>query len=70
MIEDLEKSEDYYKVTRTLNGEMKAARMFGTALVVIMTKEAPLDLPLVIEEIREGDLCSLRVFDRFESITF
>ena len=45
---------------------MKAGRLYGTGLLVMVTREAPLDMPLVPERVRPGDLLALQVFDRYD----
>ena len=45
---------------------MIAGRQYGTSLLVMMTKEAPMETPLVPEQIREGDLTAIRVFHRYD----
>ena len=46
---------------------MKAGRLYGTALLVMVTREAPLEEPLVPERVRAGDLLALPVFDRYDA---
>ena len=64
--EKMEEVEERHQVTERIAGAMKAARAFGTGVMVLMTKEAPMDTPLVPERIREGDLQAIRVFDRYD----
>ena len=59
-------AERRHKVRSKLSGAMKAARQYGTGIMIMMTKEAPMDTPLVIERIRPGDLTALRKFDRYD----
>jgi len=64
--EQMTECEQKYQITQRLNQAMKASRAYGTSVVIIMTKEAPMDMPLIPEEILPGDLKALRVFDRFD----
>lgn len=58
--------EKKHLIRKWLSGAMKAGDAFGSAVMMFMTREAPLNEPLVIEELREGVLLYLRVFDRFD----
>jgi len=60
-------AEEEYNVVGKLGRAMKAGRLYGTGLLVMMTREAPLDTPLNPDQIREGDLVALQVFDRFDA---
>lgn len=66
--EAMAEAEDRHRVTTQLAKVMRAARQFGTGVLVMMTKETGGDLtqPLIPERIRPGDLTALRVFNRFE----
>ena len=55
-----------HDVTGALAGALKAGSAYGTGCVVMVTREAPLTEPLVIERIRPGDLAALHVFDRYD----
>ena len=46
---------------------MKMGRLFGTGLLVMITREAPLDESLVLERVRNGDLISLMPIDRYDA---
>ena len=59
-------AEMRHQVRQRLNQGLRAASAFGTALVVPITREAPLTEPLMVNRIRPGDLVSLQVFDRFD----
>ena len=63
----MEKAERKHMMTMKLATAMKAARVYGTGLVVMMTKEAPMETPLIPERIRPGDLTALRAFDRYDA---
>ena len=64
MMEDL---EDSLGVADALASAMKSGRLYGTGLLVIVTNEAMMNTPLVIENIKPGDLKSLLYFDRFNA---
>ena len=65
-VEKMIEAEERHDVTAALGDAMKAARQHGTGAVILMTTEAPMDWPLVPEQIREGDLKNLLVVDRWE----
>ena len=66
-VETMEAAEKEYDVVNKLGRAMKAGRLYGTGLLVMMTREAPLETPLVPDRIRAGDLVGLQVFDRFDA---
>ena len=53
-------------LVRGLSDAMKAARLYGTALLIPITQEATLDMPLDITRIRPGDLSHFWVCHRHE----
>ena len=53
-------------LAQALNRAMRAGRQYGTAILVLVTAEAPMDTPLYPERIREGDLIALRVYDKYD----
>ena len=55
-----------HDVTGALANAMKSGTAYGTGCVVMVTREAPLTEPLVVERIRPGDLKALHVFDRYD----
>ena len=59
-------AEERHKVRKLLADAMVAGSVFGTAVAVLVTKEAPLTDPLMPERIRPGDLSAIHVFDRFD----
>lgn len=64
--ETMAEAEERHHVRRKLSQAMRAARAYGTAVCVLMTREAPLTSPLLPERIRPGDLSAIRVFDRYD----
>lgn len=64
-LDRLNEEELMLEVTDRLAGAMKAARLYGTGAVVMMTNEAMPEMPLNVDMIREGDLTNLLVVDRF-----
>ena len=65
-IDAMTKVEADLKVVAKLRQAMKAARQYGTGVLVMMTKEAPMESPLIAKRIRPGDLTNLLVLNRFE----
>ena len=55
-----------YDVAERLTRAMIAGRLYGTGVLLLMTREAPLDTPLNINRIQKGDLISLLAFDRWD----
>ena len=66
-IERMVEAEERHQVWMKLAKAMKAARAMGTGMLLMVTKEAPMDTPMEPERIREGDLLALHVFDRFDA---
>ena len=62
----MEDAEIKHRVQHSLSRAMQGARAYGSAVVIMMTKEAPMDTELNIDAIRPGDLTTLRVFDRYD----
>ena len=62
----MENAERKHKVQQQLAKAMRAARKQGTGLLVMVTREAPLEEPLDINALKPGDLETLKVFDRFD----
>ena len=60
-------AETRHRVKSRLKRVMKAGRLFGTALMVMVTREDKLDAPLMLERVRVGDLLGLPVFNRFSA---
>ena len=65
-VEAMEMAERELGVETALNQAMKAADQYGTGVVVIMSGEDMLDVPLDLNRIREGDVTALHYFDRFD----
>ena len=65
--EAMEEAEQRHMIRQRLRMAMRSARAYGSSLMVLVTKEAPLEEPLVIERIRPDDLTSIRVFDRYDA---
>lgn len=66
-IELIQQSELDLNITEKLAMAMKAGRLFGTGLVILITKEAPLDMPLNIDRLQSGDLLNILAVDRFDA---
>lgn len=65
-VEAMVEAELKHDVRDALRRAMKAGRQYGTGLLVMMTNEAPLEIPLNIDQIRPGDLANLLVVDRYD----
>lgn len=66
-IREYEDAINMYAVDERIRDAMIAGRQYGSALLVMMTTEAPMDEPLVPERIRPDDLKALRVFSRYDA---
>ena len=66
LVDGMEDIERELKVVDKLGMAMKAGRLFGTGLLIMVTKNSRLDQELVIEDISEGDLVHLMVMDCFD----
>ena len=63
----MREAEKAHKVVKILSRAMRAGRLYGTGLLVMLTVEAPLESPLDLMRVREGDLTNVAAFDRFEA---
>ena len=63
-VEDLE-ARTYMR--RALSNAMKLGRVYGTGFLIMRTREAPMDTPLDVTRIREGDLLGFSYLDRFNA---
>ena len=67
LVKVLKKAIVDYKTEIMLANVMKAGRLFGSAiLVMVLDGTGELDEPLDVTRIREGDLRNLLVFDRYD----
>jgi phage-related protein (TIGR01555 family) len=60
-----EKYFDYYGLNTKIANALKAARLYGTAYLVFLTKDNAWDEPLDFDSLQPGDLYNVLVFDRF-----
>ena len=67
MVKAMTKAEQRHQVVSKLARVMKAARLYGTGLMILVTREDDLSMPLRLEAIREGDLANLLVLDRWDA---
>ena len=65
LVETFEEAEKRHRIRSWLRRAAIAGRLYGTALLLIITSEAPLDEPLDVDRLRPGDLRSLILKDRF-----
>ena len=66
-VEAMQESEKRHRVKARIAKAWISGRKMGSSLLCMMTTEAPLDTELMPERVREGDLRSLQVFDRFSA---
>ena len=70
-IKRYKEGESQHFVKSRLSMALKAGRLYGTSFLVMMTTEAPMDTPLIVENLRQGDLSNLMVLDRYNtSVTY
>lgn len=67
MVHAMTQQELRHSVVERLGNAMKAGRLYGTGLLCIMTREAPLHEPFMPEYLRPGDLTNLLVTSRYEA---
>ena len=66
-VELIQQAELDFNVTDKLARGMKAGNLYGTGLVILITKEAPLNKPLNINRLQRGDLLNILTVDRFDA---
>lgn len=66
-VKAMKAAEKQHHVKAMVANAMKAGRLMGTGLLVIVTREAPMDTPLMPNRIRQDDLLGLLVFDRYSA---
>lgn len=62
--------EQSLSVPERLTDAMKAARLYGTSLLIISSSESALHQPLLPESLRPGDLVQMFVVDRFHASVY
>ena len=65
-IDAMKEEERRLRVGRQLRKAMKGARLFGTSMMVMMTRGTPMHIMLDPKTIRKGDLLALPVFHRHQ----
>ena len=60
-------AEKEHKVRKRLSATLRSARLTGTGLLIMLTKEDDTETELDTEAIREGDLSNLIVADKFDA---
>ena len=65
-LDKLNEGEMMLEINQRMANAMKAGRLYGTGMAIMMTNEAMLDTPLDVDRIREGDLTNILVVDRFD----
>jgi len=66
-IEKIQKAELEFDIIEKLSCAMKAGNLYGTGLMILITKEAPMDTPLNVNRLQIGDLQNIIVVDRFDA---
>ena len=66
VVDTLIDQEKKHKVKFKVQQLIQSGRQFGTAVMIVVTAEAPMDQPLILERIRPGDLKNLIIVDRFD----
>lgn len=63
----VQKAEKEFLLRDKLSRSMKAARLYGTGLMIFITKEAKPERPLNISRMLPGDLLNILTVDRFDA---
>ena len=63
----MREAEDTYSVRDRLSEAIKSGRRYGSGLLVMVTREELLELPLVPEQVRRGDLVNLFVTNNYRA---
>ena len=66
-VETMIEAEERHMVQQKLASAMKAGRLYGSSLLLMVTKEANPEMPLNVEQVRPGDLVNLLIFDRYSA---
>lgn len=65
-VEKMQAEERRLRSRRQIRKAMKAARLFGSSMMVMMQKGALMEQPLDENSVRQGDLVALPVFHRYQ----
>ena len=60
------RAEAEHGIRTQLRRAQRAARLYGGAGLVLVTREGPLDSPLMVERLRSGDLTNMILLDRWD----
>lgn len=66
-IEAIREASNELRCEVMLSTAMKAGRLHGTGLLLIITGEAAIDTPLDMQKLKEGDFKSLLAFDQYDA---
>lgn len=66
-VEIVQEVEKEFQIKTKLSKSMKNGRLYGTGLLIIMTKEASPEIPLNINRMLPGDLSNILTVDRFDA---
>ena len=67
LIDVFAKAERKWRIPRRLAHGQTAGNIYGTALLLMITDEAPLETPLKIDRIRAGSLRNMMLVDRYSA---
>ena len=67
VVERMQEAETDLMLRQRVARAMKSARLYGTGMILIVTKSAPLEEPLDYDALREGDLSNLLVLSRYDA---
>ncbi len=65
-VETMQKAEARCGMVGKLSQALKCSRLHGTGMLVMITREAPLDEPLLLDALKPGDLANLLVFSKHD----
>ena len=60
-------AERHFRLTSRLSSAMKASRIYGTGMLVLVTENSPLEDELNIDMIKEDDLTNIVPVDRYDA---
>lgn len=66
IIEAIKEQEEAYHLQERMKSLIQAGRLFGTAILIIVTDDKPLEEPFSPDLMRTGSLVDLKVVDRFQ----
>ena len=64
-VETMQRAEKDHKIKDHLRDAMICGRLYGTGLLIPVTRESPMEEPIDMDRLGEGDLANIIVSDRF-----